>query len=251
MPGVVRLCAGPAVTGVTLKISRCIMGIALAVAAWSASAWAETPLDVQRIILEESANSRVPPALALALARVESNFDPRAVSPVGAKGVMQLMPKTAREVFGVREEELWNPRLNIQLGIGYLEQLHDQYGGRWDLALSHYNGGTLAGGSGAAAVPHDYTRKYVADVLRWQRIYSAAVFEQPQTHQIQWTRAPLRPRPAPPSTTHGAAEPWKAAPDRPWRKGQAIDPLEFNDWAEVEQRRLMMRRGLDDFTRTD
>lgn len=183
------------------------------------------------MILEEAANSRVPPALALALARVESNFAPRALSPAGARGVMQLMPKTARDVFGVREDELWNPRLNIQLGLGFLEQLYDQYGGRWDLALSHYNGGTLMGGAGAGAIPHDYTRKYVADVLRWQRIYAAAVFEQQPS--IRWRRAPVR-----------------TAQEKPWRKPGTIDPLEFNDWAEVEQRRLAARRGMDDFSRT-
>lgn len=192
---------------------------------------AQMPTDVQRIILEEAANSRVPPSLALALARVESNFAPRALSPAGARGVMQLMPKTARDVFGVREDELWNPRLNIQLGLGYLEQLYDQYGGRWDLALSHYNGGTLAGGAGARAIPHDYTRKYVADVLHWQRVYSAAVFEQPS---IRWRHAPVRPQ----------------VKDKPWRKPGRIDPLEFGEWADVEQRRLMERRNMDDFSRS-
>ncbi len=230
-------------TGVILNFSRCIRAIAWALWAGVAMpAAAETQMDVQRIILEESMNSRVPPALALAVARVESNFQPRAVSPAGAKGVMQLMPKTARDVFGVREDELLNARLNIQLGIGYLEQLYDQYGHRWDLALSHYNGGTIAGGAGAYAVPHDYTRKYVADVQRWQRFYSAGVFEQ---RPIQWASAPLRPRSAPRTETQVAQQ------DRPWRKNGTIDPLEFNDWAEVEQRRAAMRRGLDDFSRAD
>jgi hypothetical protein len=208
-----------------------------------ATARADTPMDVQRMIIEESMNSRVPPALALAVARVESNFEPRAQSPAGAKGVMQLMPKTARDVFGVRENELWNARLNVQIGISYLEQLFDQYGGRWDSALSHYNGGTLSGGFGAAAVPHDFTRKYVADVLRWQRIYSAGVFQQ---RQVSWPANASRPRP---QRAAPEARPWAASEEHPWRKKQAIDPLEFNDWAEVEQRRLQSRRGLDDFAR--
>ena len=230
-------------TGVILNFSRRIKRLAwvlLGGLALPLPAAAETQMDVQRIILEESMNSKVPPALALAVARVESNFQPRAVSPAGAKGVMQLMPKTARDVFGVREDELLNTRLNIQLGIGYLEQLYDQYGQRWDLALSHYNGGTIAGG--AYAVPHDYTRKYVADVQRWQRFYSAGVFQQ---QPIQWASAPLRPRATPRAETRVAQQ------DRPWRKNGAIDPLEFNDWAEVEQRRAAMRRGLDDFSRAD
>jgi soluble lytic murein transglycosylase-like protein len=235
--------------GGTLRISRHFRDIfAIVLALMPASAaLAATPMEVQRMIIEESMNSRVPPALALAVARVESNFEPRAESPVGAKGVMQLMPKTARDVFGVREDELWNPRFNIQLGISYLEQLYDQYGGRWDSALSHYNGGTLDGGFGTAAVPHDYTRKYVADVLRWQRIYTAGVFrQQPGAWPVNTSRPrPVARRPAP------GARPWAASEQRPWRKKPAIDPLEFNDWAEVEQRRLQGRRGLDDFARRE
>jgi soluble lytic murein transglycosylase-like protein len=190
----------------------------------------ETPIDIQRMVIEEAMNSRVPPALALAVARVESNFEPRAESPVGARGVMQIMPKTARDVFGVHESQLWNARLNIRLGLNFLEQLHDQYGQRWDLALSHYNGGTLAGGSGAAAVPHDFTRKYIADVQRWQRYYeSPAAFRS----DVARVRTQLRPgRPAPSAKAY-----------------QRIDPLEFDEWAQVEQRRLERRRELDDFAR--
>ena len=77
---------------------------------------------------------------------------------------MQIMPSTGRNVFGVHEDELWNPRLNIQLGIDYLAQLYHQYGRRWDLALSHYNGGTLRG-YGRHAKAHSYTRKYVKSVF--------------------------------------------------------------------------------------
>jgi soluble lytic murein transglycosylase-like protein len=198
----------------------------------TAHARAVSPMDVQQMVIEEALVSRVPPALALAVARVESNFEPRAVSPTGAKGVMQLMPKTARDVFGVGEDELWNPRLNIQLGIDYLSQLYAQYGNRWDLALSHYNGGTLEGGSGANAIPHDYTRKYVADVLRWQRIYAQEVFAQGRQAQasIDWFQRSER-------TT--------ARPRVPSR----IDPFEYDDWAATERRRIERRRNLDDFGR--
>ena len=133
---------------------------------------ASTRNDIKKIVVEEAENSLVPTALALAVARIESNFDPNALSSAGARGVMQIMPATARNEFGIDEDELWNARLNIQLGISYLEQLFNQYGGRWDLALSHYNGGTLKGGSGASARPHAYTRKYVASVQNWQSKYT-------------------------------------------------------------------------------
>ena len=136
-----------------------------------APAEAASRTEVKRMLIEEARNSLVPPALALAVAKVESDFQDRVRSNKGARGVMQIMPATARREFGVDVDELWDPRLNVQLGIDYLERLHAQYGGRWELALSHYNGGTLKGGTGADAKPHGYTRKYVSDVLRWWQRY--------------------------------------------------------------------------------
>jgi hypothetical protein len=129
-----------------------------------ASAEAATRADVQQWVVEEAVLTKVPPSLALAVAKVESNFRDDALGTQGERGVMQIMPSTARGEFGVPAGRLWDGRLNINLGLRYLERLYDQYGGRWHLALSHYNGGTLKG-RGANAVPHPYTRKYVANVL--------------------------------------------------------------------------------------
>lgn len=209
-------------------LSGFAVGTALLVLAPRVSA--DTVLDVQRMVIEEALKSRVPPALALAVARVESNFQARAESPVGARGVMQIMPKTARDVFGVHESQLWNARLNIRLGIDFLEQLYDQYGQRWDLALSHYNGGTLAGGSGASAIPHAYTRKYIADVQRWQRYYESPAAFRSDAARYRSAVRPSRPAPG-------------------VRRYQRIDPLEFDEWAEIERGRLERRRELDDFAR--
>jgi hypothetical protein len=144
------------------------------------TAEAATRAEVKRMVVEEARDSSVPTALALAVAKVESNFDERALSSAGARGVMQIMPATARNVFGITKNELWNARLNVQLGIDYLEQLYEQYAGRWELALSHYNGGTLKGGRGANARPHDYTRRYVADVMKWHARFN----EQAQIWQV-------------------------------------------------------------------
>ncbi|MDA1101912.1 MAG: lytic transglycosylase domain-containing protein [Proteobacteria bacterium] len=132
------------------------------------------PLDrneIKRLVVEEAEGTSVPPALALALAKVESDFQGRALSDKGARGVMQIMPSTARGEFGIGADELWDPRLNIQLGLSFLEQLHRRYGGRWDLALSHYNGGSLRG-SGARAKAHGFNRHYVQSVLDWQHRYA-------------------------------------------------------------------------------
>ena len=131
----------------TTAIAALMFGVSAL--ALTASADAATRSEVKRMVIEEARNSIVPPALALAVAKVESDFQDRVRSHKGARGVMQIMPATARGEFGVDADALWDPRLNVQLGIDFLERLHAQYGGRWELALSHYNGGTLKGGSGA------------------------------------------------------------------------------------------------------
>ena len=66
-----------------------------------ASAEAATRADVQQWIIEEAELTKVPPALALAVAKVESNFRDDALGPQGERGVMQIMPATARGEFGV------------------------------------------------------------------------------------------------------------------------------------------------------
>ena len=131
--------------------------------------------EIKRMVVAEATrNGVVPPALALAVAKVESDFQADVESSAGARGVMQIMPATARSEFGVPARKLWNPRQNIYIGVTFLERLYRQYGNRWDLALSHYNGGTLKGGKGAKARPHSYTRKYVADVKRHWRNFDRA-----------------------------------------------------------------------------
>lgn len=127
--------------------------------------------EVRRMVVQEAMRSDlVPPSLALAVAKAESDFQADVESHAGARGVMQIMPKTGLDVFGVKPRELWNPRLNIQLGISFLEDLLERYDGRWDLALSHYNGGSRVGtGRKARVIPA--TAGYVRKVLRLQRKY--------------------------------------------------------------------------------
>lgn len=132
-------------------------------------AHAETRAEVMRMIITEAEAMGLSPALALAVAQVESNFDARAESPKGARGVMQIMPGTAWEM-GVHPDELWDARLNVQVGIDFLQKLIKRYNGRWDLALSYYNGGSAVG-SGASARVLPYTRGYVTDVLAAQKRY--------------------------------------------------------------------------------
>jgi soluble lytic murein transglycosylase-like protein len=86
---------------------------------------------------------------------------------------MQIMPATARSEYGIEPQLLWDPRVNVRLGIHFLRRLVASYGGRTDRALAHYNGGTAA-----AAVPlsrtYPETRDYVRRVLRLEGGYRQA-----------------------------------------------------------------------------
>ena len=116
-----------------------------------------------RLVMKEAKNMQVPTALALAVAQVESNFNTKAKSHKGARGVMQIMPQTARGEYGIEPGLLWNPRINIRLGLHFLRRLLDRYKGRVDLALSYYNGGSAVGDlPNARVIPA--TRKYVRKV---------------------------------------------------------------------------------------
>ena len=103
---------------------------------------------------------RVDPELIRAVVQVESNFDPRAVSPKGAMGLMQLIPDTARR-FGVRNA--FDPRANLDGGIRYLKYLMDLFDGDLQLALAAYNAGENAvsriGGIPSIPETRNYLRK--------------------------------------------------------------------------------------------
>ena len=126
--------------------------------------------DVKKLVAEEAARMRVPISLALAIAHAESNFNPRARSHKGARGVMQIMPRTARTEYGIAPHLLWNPRLNIRLGLHFLKRLLHRYDGRVDLALSYYNGGSAVGDLPYARVI-PATARYVAKVHRLRNHY--------------------------------------------------------------------------------
>jgi hypothetical protein len=128
--------------------------------------------NIKKIVVEEALATNVPPSLALAVAKVESDFQAHVESSKGARGVMQIMPATGTGEWGVSPDELWDPRLNVRLGIDYLGQLIERYDGNWEFALSFYNGGSKVGKPGQARVL-PWTRKYVNNVLRWEQRYAA------------------------------------------------------------------------------
>lgn len=114
---------------------------------------------VERVAAEQS----LPAELLHSVIQVESNYNPGAVSPKGAQGLMQLMPETARR-FGVPDS--FDPVENIQGGAKYLKYLLDLYKGDYPRALAAYNAGEKAVAKYGGIPPFVETQNYVTQVQR-------------------------------------------------------------------------------------
>jgi hypothetical protein len=113
-------------------------------------------------ILEAAKTHRVDPALIAAVIKAESNFDSFAISRKGARGLMQLMPATARRL-GVTSA--FDPRENIRGGTAYLSELADRFGDTAvELILAAYNAGERAVEEFGGIPPYRETRAYVKRV---------------------------------------------------------------------------------------
>ena len=108
------------------------------------------------------------PALVMAVIHAESQFDPLAVSPKGAVGLMQLSPIVTREL-GINDP--FNPQLNINGGVRYLKGLLNIFDGDQELALAAYNAGTSQVYRHNGVPPFKDTQKYIKLVLRYLTIY--------------------------------------------------------------------------------
>jgi soluble lytic murein transglycosylase-like protein len=112
----------------------------------------------------------VDPALIKAVIMAESAYNPKAVSKQGAKGLMQLMPRTARAL-GVKNA--FNPAHNINGGVKYLRQLLDTFNDDAKLALAAYNAGTSKVKRHGGVPPIKATRNYVKRVFAYYHHYKA------------------------------------------------------------------------------
>jgi soluble lytic murein transglycosylase-like protein len=93
----------------------------------------------------------------------ESGFRPCAISPKGARGLMQLMPATLEQF---KVEDAFDPTANIEAGAAFLKQLLDKYKGDMKLALAAYNAGPAAVDKAGAIPDIKETRDYVESILR-------------------------------------------------------------------------------------
>ena len=134
--------------------------------------WLQLPLPIPlsvpdlapyaREIREAAERYGVEEALIKAVIRVESGFNSRAISPKGARGLMQLMPGTA-SMLGVRDS--FDPRQNIDGGVRHLRGLIDRFGNDLKLALAAYNAGEQAVANDGGIPPYRETRDYVTRIL--------------------------------------------------------------------------------------
>jgi soluble lytic murein transglycosylase-like protein len=119
--------------------------------------------EFDRLITRLAPRFALDPELVREVVAAESDYDPRAISPKGAQGLMQLMPATAAR-FGIRD--VWDPQENLMGGMGYLKYLLAYYRGDLTRVLAAYNAGEAVVDRHGGISPYAETRRYVARILK-------------------------------------------------------------------------------------
>ena len=122
-----------------------------------------SPQEIDAAIDQAASRHNVDPNLVRAVIKVESNFNPNAVSRKGAMGLMQLMPQTARQL---KVSNPFDPEQNVDAGVRHLKQLMENYGGDVKLTLAAYNAGQGAVARSSGVPRFAETRNYVKRITQ-------------------------------------------------------------------------------------
>lgn len=130
------------------RVLKFIVGLLVVVGIGISSLYMIYARPYKDIVYVKSSKYGVDPLLIYSIMKAESKFDSQAISPSGAKGLMQIMNKTGTwgaEVCGISNfapDQLFNPEINIEIGTWYIAKLLSQYEGNIDTALAAYNAGS-------------------------------------------------------------------------------------------------------------
>jgi soluble lytic murein transglycosylase-like protein len=136
-----------------------------------------TQQDIDAAIDDAAARHNVDPSLVRSVVKVESNFNPNAVSRKGAMGLMQLMPSTARQL---KVKNPFDPEQNVDAGVRHLKQLLESYGGDVKLTLAAYNAGAGAVARSSGVPHYAETQNYVRRITNLY--YGGSGFETGASH---------------------------------------------------------------------
>jgi soluble lytic murein transglycosylase-like protein len=131
-------------------------------AGWSS---AKSPLEYLTLAKQAANRYNLDHRLLTSMMRAESNFNPKAISPRGACGLMQLMPETARQL---QVKNIFDPKENIEAGARYLRDLLETYRQDLSLALAAYNAGPAVVNLYQGLPPYRETQEYVRRILVWR-----------------------------------------------------------------------------------
>jgi membrane-bound lytic murein transglycosylase B len=137
-----------------------------------------TSADINSAIEQAAARHNVDPNLVRAVVKVESNFNPNAVSRKGAMGLMQLMPSTARQL---NVKNPFDPEQNVDAGVRHLKQLLESYGGDVRLTLAAYNAGATAVARSSGVPRYAETQNYVRRITNLY--HKGPIFESGASHE--------------------------------------------------------------------